>query len=1155
MKAKVWEEEVIIPTYNIGAPEKNPMFLEKRVYQGSSGVVYPYPVIEKISDEKTDKKWHAVFLENEYLKIMILPELGGRVQMAYDKIKERHFIYYNSVIKPALVGLTGPWISGGIEFNWPQHHRPSTYMPVDFDIEEKEDGSATVWINEQERMFHQKATVAFTLYPGRAVLEIKGTLYNPTSVPQTFLWWANPAVKVNEHYQSVFPPDVNAVFDHGKRDVSSFPIATGTYYKVDYSAGVDISRYKNIPVPTSYMAIKSKYNFIGGYEHDTKGGVIHVANHHVSPGKKQWTWGNGDFGQAWDRNLTDSDGPYIELMTGVFTDNQPDFSWIQPYEEKSFVQYFMPYRELGMVKNACVDLMMNLEEDKDSVRLKLLATCDLNNIKIILKSDNNILFEDTASLSPKAVYEKSIALHAVKYEDLAVEVYQGIADQVHNDTALILSWTPEKEAIKPLPQPAQRALSPAEVKTTEQLYLTGLHIEQYRHATYKATDYYLEALRRDPSDIRNNNAMGLWLFRKGKFADSIPYFRRAIETLTSRNPNPYDGEPYYNLGLALKFLGKNDEACESFYKATWNAAWQDAAFYSLAQLSIIDGRWQDAEEEVEKSLNKNGHNHRARHLKAAILRHKGAKAEALQWIEESLKIDRFNFGCLFEQYLISGETASKSACHCGRSEAQTRNPLTVGSHSLEMAGQARHDRLLSLPQMGNDSHNYEEIALDYIQSGLYDEAIQLLQLCIDEAIPSPMTYYYQAFAYKMSGKEKEAKQTFELAAKQSPDYCFPNRLEAILALQTACVENPKDAYAPYYLGNLWYDKQQYDEAIACWELSVSINSDYPTVLRNLALAAFNKQKNAKKAVSLLEKAYHLNEKDARMLMELDQLRKRLNYPPAERLSFLEARMDMVQQRDDLYLEFVSLLNQLGRNEEAKAMIDQRKFHPWEGGEGKATGQYVLCRLELAKRAIAEKRYQKAIDLLNETDVYPENLGEGKLFNAEENEIHYYKGIAYKGLEEKAEAKAKAEAETKAKAEAETKAKAEAETKAKEWFIKATVGSSEPVQAFFYNDQQPDKIFYQGLAWRELGDENKARSRFNKLIAHGEKHLFDDCKIDYFAVSLPDLAIWDDDLNVRNKIHCYYVMALGYSGLGQDEKAESYYQKVKELDVNKYVFRK
>jgi len=467
MQVKVWEENVVIPTYEVGKPEKNPIFLEKRVYQGSSGAVYPYPVIEKIADEKSDKTYKAVFIENEYIKIMILPELGGRVQMAYDKIKQRHFIYYNHVIKPALVGLTGPWISGGIEFNWPQHHRPSTFLPVDYTVEHNADGSVTVWVSEMEKMFHQKGMAGFTLSPGKAVLKIKAKLYNPTPFPQTFLWWANPAVAVNEHYQSVFPPDVNAVFDHGKRDVSTFPIATGTYYKIDYSAGVDISNYKNIPVPTSYMAINSEYNFVGGYENDTQAGVLHVADHHVSPGKKQWTWGNGDFGKAWDRNLTDEDGPYIELMAGVYTDNQPDFSWMQPYEEKTFTQYFLPYRELGVVKNASVDVLINLEKEGSKAIIKVYATSLQKNARVVLEGFLN----ETVDLSPENVYIRNVEVGDIPFSELELTILNS------NDKQLI-SWHSEKNDNKPTPDAAKPALLPEEITTCEQLYLTGLHLEQ-----------------------------------------------------------------------------------------------------------------------------------------------------------------------------------------------------------------------------------------------------------------------------------------------------------------------------------------------------------------------------------------------------------------------------------------------------------------------------------------------------------------------------------------------------------------------------------------------------------------------------------------------------------------------------------------------------
>lgn len=1081
-KVNVWEEEILLPSYGIGLPEKNPMFLEKRVYQGSSGVVYPYPVIEKIEDTCEEKPYQAVFLENEYLKIMILPELGGRIQMAYDKIKERHFIYYNHVIKPALVGLTGPWISGGIEFNWPQHHRPSTFLPVDSTIEKCEDGSAIVWVNERERMFHQKGMAGFKLSPGRAVLEILGRVYNPTPTPQTFLWWANPAVAVNDHYQSVFPDDVNAVFDHGKRDVSSYPIATGTYYKMDYSAGVDISRYKNIPVPTSYMAIKSKYDFVGGYENDTRAGVLHVANHHVSPGKKQWTWGNGDFGQAWDRNLTDSDGPYIELMTGVFTDNQPDFTWLQPYEEKTFTQYFMPYRELGVVKNASADLLMNIEAENDTCKLKVFATSKQENLKIIVEKADTLCFETTENLSPEKVFEASIAIPDLK--DVKVSVYAPTGK-------CILSWEAEAETIKPIPDPAKAALGPAEISSTEQLYLTGLHLEQYRHATYKPTDYYLEALRRDPGDVRNNNAMGLWLIRKGQFAKAETYLREAVKTLTERNPNPYDGEPLYNLGLSLKYQGKNDEAYEYFYKACWNAAWQDAGYYSLAQISCMKGNWETALQEIDKSLIRNWHNHRARHLKTTILLHLGKQKEASALIEESLKIDPFNHGCSFEKQSLTG------------------NPVDLETFTHAMR---------------NESHNYSELLIDYAQAGCWEEALAVGQTGIEKASnPEVILYYMCAWCLIQLGRKEEAAKVIKTAELIEPGCCFPNQLEAIPALQAAMQLVDYTPKAAYLLGNLWYDKRQYTEAIACWEQSQQLDDTFPTVLRNLSLAYFNKLNKKEDAVRLLEKAFALDTADARILMELDQLYKRLNRPHQERLAFLDQYKETVWKRDDLYLEYITLLNQLGRYHEAMQLIDQHKFHPWEGGEGKVPAQYQIARLELAKQSLKEKKYKEALTLIDECYIYPHHLGEGKLYGAQENDFNYYKGCALESLGK--------------------------QTEAQVCFEKAAVGISEPVAAMYYNDQKPDKIFYQGLALQKLGNDKEACSRFNKLISFGEKHLFDKFKMDYFAVSLPDLQIWEDDMTKKNLIHCNYLMGLGYLGLGNHEKAATYLNEAAKMDNN------
>lgn len=1085
----VWEEKVTFPTYETGKPEKNPMFLEKRVYQGSSGVVYPNAVIESIADSPSDKEYNALFLENKYLKIMILPELGGRIQMAYDKIKERHFVYFNQVVKPALVGLTGPWISGGIEFNWPQHHRPSTFEAIDYTIEENSDGSKTVWVSEIERMFSTKGMAGFTLYPDSAYLEIKGVLYNRTALPQTFLWWANPAVKVNDYYQSIFPPDVNAVFDHGKRDVSSFPIATGTYYKVDYSPGTDISGYKNIPVPTSYMAINSKYDFLGGYEHDTKAGILHIANRHISPGKKQWTWGNGEFGYAWDRNLTDEDGPYIELMTGVFTDNQPDFSWIMPNEERRFTQYFMPYSELGQVKNANKDAAINLEISKDECSMMAYASSEQSEMKIELLVNNEVVFSTIMDISPSQIFQEKIPNVYTESDIFSLQ----LSDK---NGKIVLSYSPEKPVEGELPEPAMAAQHPNEIASNEQLYLTGLHIEQYRHATYTATDYYEEALKRDPLDARANNALGLWYYKKGQINKAKPYFEQAIATLTQRNPNPYDGEAFYNLGLCLKKLNLLDEAYTAFYKATWSAAWQNVAYLELARIATQKGDYQTGIEHAENAVSRNYKGHAGRNILIANYRLTGQFSKATKLIEKALSFDNLNAFVVFESYLL---------------------------HKTSDASTAEFELNAFKAMVRNHVHNYLEYALEYVWSGLYTEASEILHIYIAQS-PSvyAMVYYFQAFLVDKLGNETAKRANLEKAKEANPDYVFPNRLDEKIILEWA-VRESQDANAYYFLGNYWYANRQYAEAILNWEKSAEYRPNFATVHRNLSLAYFNKQKNQEKGLKSMEKAFEIDNSDARILMELDQLYKNLNYDLAFRQHLLQHYMALTQQRDDLYLEYIAILNQSGQFLEAKQLLSSRIFHPWEGGEGKVIGQYLTSQIELAKNEIESNQLDQAIALLEEAKSYPTNLGEGKIYGTQENDINYLLGLCY---------------ELKGNS-----------SQAIYFFETATIGLEEPVQAVFYNDQQPDKLLYQGMAWRKLGNEQRAKQIFDKLIEFGKKHENDEIKIDYFAVSLPDLLVFDVDLNQRNFIHCQYMKGLGLLGNREYELANKYLHQV--LALNTY----
>ncbi len=1064
-KVSIYEKDIVIPTYEAGRPDRNPLFMEKRVYQGSSGKVYPYPVTVKISRQKTDHVWHAVFLENQYLKVMVLPELGGRIQRAYDKTNGYDFVYYNHVIKPALVGLTGPWISGGIEFNWPQHHRPTTFMPVDHLIRMNEDGSGTLLVNDTDQMYGTSGMASITLYPDKAYIEIRGQLYNGTSLPQTFLWWANPAVAVNDNTQSIFPPDVHSVYDHGKRDVSRFPIATGTYYKHDYSAGVDISRYKNIPVPTSYMAASSRYDFVGGYDYGVKAGLLHVADHHLSPGKKQWTWGCGDFGKAWDRNLTDSDGPYIELMTGVFTDNQPDFAWLKPFEEKTFVQYFMPYKQVGRVKNATADAVLGTEKTPEGFHVCVYATAEFPDAEIVIQKDGTEIFRDTADISPTSVYDRTLSLPVEDESELRTTV-------LWNGRTLV-SYQAEKESIPELATPAAAAREPEEIMTNEELYLTGQHIEQYRHATWLPDPYYLEGLKRDPGDIRINNAYGLLLLRRGDPVRAEKFFRKAAERLTAMHPSPYNSETFYNLGLALFAQDRMDEAYDVFYKAAWTDEQQEKSFYYLA---VISARKKDTDAALrftERSLIRNTHNIKARALKAVLLAQKQENTEALTMIRENLKINPFDYvsRCL-EVHLAGGE----------------------GAEDL---------RLL----MRNSHENYLKTARCFMTWGFYDEALDILSGCAETW---PMLDYYRGYCCSRLGREDDALRFYRTAEADDPFCCFPNKPEDIPVLLDAMEKLPNGAKSRYYLGCLCYDRMQYDRAVALWEESCALDPAYPTAHRNLAIALYNKRSDADGARQHLEQAFALDPTDARVFLELDQLRKKMHVSPESRLQAFREHAELIGERDDLYTEYVTVLNLCGRYEEAYQAIMAHTFRPWEGAEGKISKQYKLALLQMARGALSAGNPEETVRLLTLALEYPENLGEGRLEGTKDNHIWYTMGLAQEKL---------GHTETAHSA-----------------FLKACLGNIEPSGVLYYNDQPADMILFQGLAHRKLGEDSSANACFYKLIDYGERHIRDHVKMDYFAVSLPDFLIFEDSLDLKNRTHCRYLMGLGFLGLGRKTEA-------------------
>jgi tetratricopeptide (TPR) repeat protein len=1119
---RVSTKAISLPTHLPAPPDKNPMFLEKRVYQGSSGKVYPLPFTDRIAEKPVNRKWRSVWIENEFVRVMVLPELGGRIHAIQDKTNGYDLIYNQHAIKPALVGLAGPWISGGIEFNWPQHHRPATFLPVDYEIEKHADGSKTIWCSDHDPMCRMKGMHGVCLHPGKNYVELKVRAYNRTPLTQTFLWWVNVATRVHELYQSFFPPDVYYIADHARRAMSEYPLARGFYYGVNYGergrkgipanevpgqfipphcansklknkqsklpdyAPNDLSFYANIPVPTSYMCMGSQEDFFGGYDYKAQAGIVHIANHHISPGKKQWTWGNHDFGYAWDRNLTVKDDkgeydPYIEIMAGVYTDNQPDFSFLQPGETKTWSQYWYPIQKIGPAQHANLDAALALRVlssgGKGVARAGISVTKKIPRAKIILTAKGKKLFSTTRDFAPDTPFAREIKLpDRVAETDLLLRV-------LDRDDTEVISYQPRPRVKGEVPSPATEPPAPEKISNTDELFITGLHLEQYRHATRCPTMYWREALRRDPLDSRCNNAMGLWHLKRGEFVEGEKFFRRAIERLTRRNPNPYDGEAYHNLGLCLRHQNRDEEAYAAFYKATWNQAWESAGYHQLAELDCKKSDWQTALEHVNHSLRFNTENTRARNLKAIVLRKLNRRTEADVLLRETLALDRLDWW-------------------------------------------ARH---LSGQKLNCDLQTALDLAHDYAGMNFFTEAITVLQSVSANKtdLPDqswgalPLVQYTLGSLYEKSGHDKTALKHFKQAAALPPDYCFPSRLKEIAILETAMRANPTDAKAPYYLGNLLYDRRRYKEAIEFWEMSARINPGFSIVWRNLSIGYFNISKKPAMARAAYAKAFKANPNDARLLFEQDQLWKRFGEKPETRLRELEEFPQLVAQRDDLSLELCALLNQTGRHVEAMRLLAGRTFQPWEGGEGGPIGQHVRAQLALGREALAHRDYPCAVSHFENALASPPNLGEAKHLLANQSDIHYWLGCACAASLEMRKARA-------------------------HWRIAARFkGDFQEMSVRAFSEM----TFYSALAWKRLGRPAKAKKLLHDLFACGQKLHKSEAKIDYFATSLPAMLIFDDSIQLRQKTRALFLQAQAQLGLGNRAQAKKLLQLVLRRDPN------
>jgi tetratricopeptide (TPR) repeat protein len=1071
-------ESMVIPTYGLGQPEKNPLFFEKRVYQGSCGKVYPVPFIDKVLQDAppVDKSYRAARLENEFVRLVLLPEIGGRIFLGQDKVnRDYDFFYRNDVIKPALVGLAGPWISGGVEFNWPQHHRPGTYLPADVSIEEEPDGSTTVWQSELDPLNRMKGMHGIRLRPGSSLIELRGRLYNRTSLTQTFLWWANVAARVHDNYQSFFPPDVHYVADHAVRAMSSFPIAKNDYYGVDYAArpgANDLSRYKNIPVPTSYMVCQTKDDFFGGYDYEAQGGFIHVANKHISPGKKQWTWGNHAFGWAWDRELTDANGPYVELMAGVYTDNQPDFSYLAPYETKTFSQFWWPYQKIGPVQqaNGLAAIRCVIEDDR-SIDLGLAVSRPMEGVKIVVQNDGRVLLEATVTVSPEAPWQN----RALRFDgDAATALSVWVFNR--NGEALIGYRPLDTSTLVREREVATEPPMPEAIESLDELYLTGEHLDQYRHPTRYPELYWEAGLERDPKDARCNMAMGRLKLSRADFAGASSHFERAISRLTFRHPNPETGEAHYYMGLVDRYRNRLDAAYAYFYKATWNYAWRSAAHYELACIDMRRGKWETALRHLEASLHTNADNNKAHVARAICLRQLGGGEAASLVVEKLLEIDPLDHWALAEQ-----------------------SKLTRGRAKL--AAESRNDAQTAL-----------DIAFDYADCGCLAAAIELLEAHhADEVaavqVPNPlertvMTHYTLAWLLALKGDLDRAAADLQRARTLSPDYCFPSRIHEVIVLNWAVDQDGADRNASYGLGNYYYDKKRHEDAVSAWEQARAADGSFSVVHRNLGMAYWNVRRDADAARGSYETALGCNPEDSRLVAEFVQLRRKLGDPAEDLLAFLETRRELVLDRDDATVELATLYNETGQAQQALDLLLSRSFHPWEGGEGKVLRQYTTARLKLGHSALSDGDAEVALGHFERAMDTPDRLGEKYHLLQAKADVLYWKGHALRALEREEEAVEQFEAAANESGDFQSMAVSE--------FSELT--------------------YYRAKALAALGREPEAREVLEAMAAYAKAEMKVPAKIDYFATSLPNLLVFEEDIDESKGSYLENLLRLAETGL-------------------------
>ena len=803
-----------------------------------------------------------------------------------------------------------------------------------------------------------------------------------------------------------------------------------------------------------------------------------VADHNIVPGKKFFTWGGGSM---WDKILTDNDGPYLEIMVGAYSDNQPDYSWLQPFEERSFVMNWYPFRGIDGVKKANLDAAINLDMKDGKAVFGFYTTKAYANATVKLTAGDKVLLQDQIAINPGKPYSKQLAIPAgIDEHDILVSLTAGGKE--------LVAYSPARLEPIPKPESVPNVQHPSEIKNDEELFLAGQRIDQFHNPTLDADSYWEEDLKRDPGNVAANTGMGLLKLRNAEYVKAEQYFLTAIARLTSQYTTPKNVEPLYYLGVALKAQGRLDEAYTAYYKATWRQEWKSPAYFSLAEIAATKGDFTEALNLVNSSLDANALNVRAYGLKASILRHFNRNDEAIKLIAFAKeKCDPLDTQLISELWLASKDSKSQ---------------------------QTLFSTLINHPA------NAQEIAAGYVNCGLWSDGKAVLSQLITETPEksniSPLVYYYLGFFAEKLGDTQQANEYRKQASLQPFEYVFPFQQEAIGILNSAIKANPSDAMAPYYLGNLLYDWQP-EAAVALWEKSSILNPGLSITWRNLAIA-YSHQKikgSMSKAIACLEKAVNTANPIPTHFAELEQLYKSEGVSVEKRLGMLEKNQKFVIRNDEALGDMINLKNFAGKADEAISLLKSRIFSIWEGGNAFNTGQaWTDANLIRGLNYFAKKKYHEALTDFQTALTPPDNLRAQQGHNSRLVQIAYWTGCAYSALGEKDKA-----------------IKSWNEVVGSATHNDRTHGSGDGERRGFGNISQEQRYFI-ALAKRKLGSKDDADVIFRELAVNQSNSTSNSLGNE----GDPQLVNADRMPSRDNLALPHYISGLGYEGLGNKVKA-------------------